>query len=791
MMLVNVTSVYGKTSIKLDNALPMEFTCNSAKPNMKQGKFTEGNLEILYKLSCGPNNAKVEKFGLEYCSKASNCLTSIMLSSKVKKKGDVLGQINDVIIKDFIKTSLDKDLAKFESYETLKTFAKQKYNVGNKKSCQKLNMNFNESQQRKECFKAMDQNFEANLKNCKVNMPGCSSTADDTKIEAKSYTDFKKTLGVRSLSSMVEYLNYRVEKQAAYDLKKDNERMKAAAELVGSKAFAGYSAAEKRKQFLKIVGDDPVIKHQLLTKDENDFNNFISSIYSGKFKGKSAFTKNFDKIRIARVNGAITRESGECSTTLNLEYICNEVRSFKENIAKSNSDKETLDKYHTANVVDEDVVNALIKGTSNLITKENVNLVLDAKRCITYGLNEDKPKFAKKYLDVHDETVDFAINNSSLSSNSSLDWLRDIKIQSSNDEDYNSESRSMGSIEEDSSLSPGNVQNAIATHAPENNNFNDYNPASNYIPSTMLPSSNESASDSGEQRIEEKSEAQESSTSTKVNDEKVNDLVKRLAAAEDKVEKMRISSEEAEEERTKQAKIAEEEKLIKELRDQISELKTQNTKKTAESTKAEENSRSKSRNEDSENDYDKGRNEISQKKVNVSDSFDSYIRDEADSESTGSSSKSRAPASTSVASAAPASANGSSDNSSSGSQGLILTMVDGMSAEKATETIYNRILELKGLPFLIEELGMVKEIVPMVKDGKVMLDEKGKPIYEKIVKGKVSDKKFAKAKANSRVPASITNSADLKLQEEIELKKKRDRYLEMKKMTEDALKKVK
>lgn len=118
-------------------------------------------------------------------------------------------------------------------------------------------------------------------------------------------------------------------------------------------------------------------------------------------------------------------------------------------------------------------------------------------------------------------------------------------------------------------------------------------------------------------------------------------------------------------------------------------------------------------------------------------------------------------------------------------------MVDGMSAEKATETIYNRILELKGLPFLIEELGMVKEIVPMIKDGKVMLDEKGKPIYEKIVKGKVSDKKFAKAKANSRVPASITNSADLKLQEEIELKKKRDRYLEMKKMTEDALKKVK
>lgn len=111
-----------------------------------------------------------------------------------------------------------------------------------------------------------------------------------------------------------------------------------------------------------------------------------------------------------------------------------------------------------------------------------------------------------------------------------------------------------------------------------------------------------------------------------------------------------------------------------------------------------------------------------------------------------------------------------------------------MTSEKVTQTISNKIIELNGTPFYIEEGGMVKEIIAVVKDGKVLLDDKGNPIYEKIVKGKVGDKKFAKAKDKDRTPASITDAADLKRDQEEKLKRDRAEYLKLKNLTNGILK---
>lgn len=121
------------------------------------------------------------------------------------------------------------------------------------------------------------------------------------------------------------------------------------------------------------------------------------------------------------------------------------------------------------------------------------------------------------------------------------------------------------------------------------------------------------------------------------------------------------------------------------------------------------------------------------------------------------------------------------------SSGLVLTRVDGMSSEAVVETINSKIVENQGQPFLIEEGGFVKEIIPVLKDGKIVLDGKGKPVFEKVIKGKVAD---MKAKGAKRAPASVGNSADLRRQEEERVKKEYDRmkYKKLKELTGEAVK---
>jgi hypothetical protein len=118
--------------------------------------------------------------------------------------------------------------------------------------------------------------------------------------------------------------------------------------------------------------------------------------------------------------------------------------------------------------------------------------------------------------------------------------------------------------------------------------------------------------------------------------------------------------------------------------------------------------------------------------------------------------------------------------------GLVVTTVDGMTEEKAQQTISSRILELNGTPFYIEEDGLVKEIRAVVEDGKILLDDKGNPKFEKIEIGKVGDKKFVTIKSENRSPASITDAADLRRYED-ERQKERADYLKLMDLTGKAL----
>lgn len=121
------------------------------------------------------------------------------------------------------------------------------------------------------------------------------------------------------------------------------------------------------------------------------------------------------------------------------------------------------------------------------------------------------------------------------------------------------------------------------------------------------------------------------------------------------------------------------------------------------------------------------------------------------------------------------------------SSGLVLTKVDGLSSEAAMEAISTKIAEMAGQPFLIEEGGYVKEIVPVIKDGKIVFDNKGKPVFEKIIKGKVADLKFKNAK---RAPASISSQAELRKVEEAKVKAESERlkYKNLRELTDEAVK---
>jgi hypothetical protein len=132
-----------------------------------------------------------------------------------------------------------------------------------------------------------------------------------------------------------------------------------------------------------------------------------------------------------------------------------------------------------------------------------------------------------------------------------------------------------------------------------------------------------------------------------------------------------------------------------------------------------------------------------------------------------------------AASSAPPSAL-SSAAQAAGKPLLVLSKTDGLSAEKMNERIGDKVLELDGQSFEIEENGVKVEIIPVMKDGKLFLDEKGKPLFKKVKKEKGG---------KERVPASVTNRADLMIREEADLRIDRAKYQNLKNMTNQAVQK--
>lgn len=88
---------------------------------------------------------------------------------------------------------------------------------------------------------------------------------------------------------------------------------------------------------------------------------------------------------------------------------------------------------------------------------------------------------------------------------------------------------------------------------------------------------------------------------------------------------------------------------------------------------------------------------------------------------------------------------------------IVLKVDSSGSKDKIHEMIYAE----AGNSFLIEENGMVKEVIPKVVDGKLLLNSVGVPIYDVVLKGKVGEIKLDKKKSGKKA-AKIESPADLK-----------------------------
>lgn len=102
-------------------------------------------------------------------------------------------------------------------------------------------------------------------------------------------------------------------------------------------------------------------------------------------------------------------------------------------------------------------------------------------------------------------------------------------------------------------------------------------------------------------------------------------------------------------------------------------------------------------------------------------------------------------------------------------ESIVLTKVDGVTNTKMNQTIKDLIYAESGKPFFIEENGMVKQIIPEVVNGEILVNEDGTPVYKTVVKGKVGEFKVDlkdKKEKNDKKMAKQNSAADVKKSDE-------------------------
>lgn len=795
--------------------------CNYDPNEFKETSLAYQTFKITKNITCNP--AEINKnfrYSDEYCKLVVSCRTSTFAdpaNAEKLKKVDLI--LNAAIAKDLVKNVVEKSSDKMEAIEALKLFAKEKLHLNSKieKACNRVEIKVDKNK----CnYSLLTQNFEEQQNSCKSSiMKGCFIDDNTQTTKALSYNNFKKTAKKTDTSLMADYLKYRAEKRSAYFISSDEESLNKIGTLVTSSKFINSNADQKAELFLTLAASDPVIGYEVLTSDKKNKTaksklesiSGLVALYSKSKLNKASFIKSFSQLRESHANVILTGKNPTCANVPSVNWLCKEMYGINNGDVLRKASTDLTEKF-SYKFDDEEITSRAKSLSDDLVNSSNILYMIDAKTCLTYDMPRPMIDFtSKKYLGSiintnkygdYDDNY-FSNQSSDNSALTSIDWMKDIRVAPETATATPSEN--VAKIQEDfgaSNVAPTAPIGSSATAAAiaptsvqpnneMNNSFNDFKNSdySSQIGNTSAYSSAIPTDSENAGKIEKVKSGKNTA-----NDERVDELSKKLAIAEDNIAKMKAASEDAENERIKQKKIEDDEKAIKDLKAQISELNAQKAKKLAEKNAINSVSSKKEESADSSDDTAvvaaKTEN-IQRKNVDV---YDPYIRREdqdiIDSENEARrSAKSSSVKSGSTSAASPALEATSDSNTIVLASGQVITLIDGMTDDKAKEVISDRIIALQGTPFLISEHGTVKEVIAIVIDGKLVLDKDGNPTFEKIIKGKVSDSKFSASKSKDRVPAAkkITDAADLKRDQEEKLKRERVEYLKLKSLTNGIL----
>ena len=776
-------------TVKLDSVLGCEEKDNKYNTDGKISGFSSMNLAITKEVTCNNRYISWGRFSSLGCAQAIACRKNF---TAINGKGTEK-LMNEVVAKDYAKNILRHKTELMDRLEVLKRFAESEYGI----KAPKCNSSYKSPTQNSTCnLNLLDEVFVKEQENC-LDKVGCFNKSINNTL---TFKDYKLKNKLPKVSYVSEYNEYRINEKINKAQDEDDALIESLANLSLSAQFNLLTKEQKADRFLKELESgsddfykDPVFAYGLGRVSEiEDIKK--SAIFKEALKffekpheSQNAFKAAYRGYR-KEIAERILLDSEVCSKNIDLKLICEEMTKYSmgEKVLKNPFEAEILSSKNMSESRDYDKFKDY---TDSKFGKVEYDILINAKRCIAFDLGNEEESYTVEKVSKQLVAKNLTDRMNQVTDPDEMIVTKTRVVGQSAIKDNNTKIDSINSkVQELDDIDVVEKKFSI----PATNTTSRVNNLSNQYTQSFTPSAFDSDNNEIKDKVDRKgdsSQATKSVSSTAV-DTNINELMKRLAAAEDKVDKMKASNEEAEIDKIKQKKIDEENLLIKELQNQIAELKIEKAKKAVVKEVAVvnpvvEQQKVQSNNFPSSSSFNSGmalapsRQEVAPKAI---DNYDSGRSQSSASTASQSSSKS-------VSTPILSSTTTNNDNSKVQSSGNTYTTLDGMTSEKMMQTISKKIIELKGTPFYIEEGGMIKEIIAVVKDGKVVLDENGNPIYEKVLKGKVGDKKFAIVKDQTRAPASIKDVGDLKRDQEEKMKKERAEYLKLKNITNGILNK--
>lgn len=758
---------------------------NLSLSNSRASSFASAGLMLAGYQSC--NDVKVDdahRFSTQNCKLLVSCSKTKSLgkdSSSVE-----LITIPKLISEDYATVKLLREVSEMEKIEALRKFAEKKYGHQFASKC-KSPFDYSSKDNTKKCeVSSMDKGFLRLQK----------KSGDESQ---KKYAEYAKNFKSedQNESVMQSYLKERTDLQANDSLINDTEMLESLSSVMASKDKLEsklqkiFSKLEDYKKQGKL---DPVFGYNNEYIDQNP-EIYKKSTHYNFFKSILSIPQNIQSAKIAleehRKVMATNLLNITCSKTESFNSICSNVVSVN-NLGKVQLD----DGMSIASILDNATENErylmMRMKVPSIASRADYNVIMDAQRCRafnlvdSYYLGEATANYS--YDKNHSSPVDplfdrnrsrfgLKLGSGNLSFGNNDDPFKDgenyyklVKSDSKKVEPTSTEKAKSNNVDSNAktiekenagTTSGTNISNATSS----NYNYNNSGVSSEF----SRPSLDHDLMTGTNALKKSNDEADDNNT---ILMDKISNLQNKLVSSEENLERMQTEKEVAKTEKERQRKIEEENKTIVELKEQIKGLKSKTLKSEVNKAVVVRNSEANSPvsnlspGTSSEISSNSNKNE-----GHIANSFSSSSAAISNTQPTSNKNE------PSAHGASVASSTGMNSSGQSGTKsGIVLTQIDGLTAENANEKISDKILELNGAPLYVEEGGMIKEFRPVVMDGKIVLDDQGKAIYKIFV-------------LKTRNPAAIINSADLKYIEEEGLKLERAEYLNLKKLTTDVLKK--